>query len=80
MYWASPDEVREVIPWRGLEAFGYERDWSEVAYPEALGLAKEALEKRPRDPVGYICDTFKLKRRAVSTLAVYADWVATAQG
>ena len=79
VYWPSPGDVRDVVSWRGLDPFGYERDWSELAYPEAIGLAKEAIEQRPGHPVGYICDTFKLKRRAVSTLATFADWVAAAK-
>ncbi|MAT92708.1 MAG: hypothetical protein CME59_08910 [Halioglobus sp.] len=44
VYWVSPDDVVEVIPWRGLSPFGYERDWSEIAKPEAIGLALEAVD------------------------------------
>jgi|SaaInlV_120m_DNA_3_1039746.scaffolds.fasta_scaffold00966_9 very-short-patch-repair endonuclease len=73
--WASPDDITSEIPWRGLDPFGYDRDWSEIAYPEALGLAREAIEKNPSDPVDFICNTFKLNRRHDKTLTTFRSWV-----
>ncbi|GAA0348180.1 DUF3320 domain-containing protein [Bowmanella denitrificans] len=73
--WPSADNIASEIPWRGVAAFGYPRLWSEIAYPEALGLARLALEKSPQDPVGYICDEFELKRRHDKTLSIFKSWV-----
>ncbi|MGE4317731.1 MAG: DUF4011 domain-containing protein [Deferribacterales bacterium] len=78
VYWVSPQDVAEIIPWRGVNAFEYERNWSEIAYPEALGLAQEALERQPLDPVDYICNVFKLQRRHQTTLDTFRVWVDAA--
>jgi len=75
VYWPSPADVVDIIPWRGLNAFGYERTWQELAYPEALGLAKEAVKRKPSDPVDYMCSVFELKRRHATTIATFQDWV-----
>ncbi len=75
VYWASPDQVMDIIPWRGIDVFGYLRDWQEIAYPEALGLAKQALLKQPSDPVDFICNEFALKRRHAKTLEEFSAWV-----
>ena len=79
VYWASPDKVADVVKWRGLSPFGYDRTWSEIAYPEAIGLAQEAVEREPNDPVGYICDVFVLKRRALTTVRAFESWVHAAK-
>ncbi|HIE85199.1 MAG TPA: DUF559 domain-containing protein [Dehalococcoidia bacterium] len=79
VYWLSPDDIADVLPWRGLSPFGYERDWSEVAYPEAIGLAREAVERKPSDPVDYICSTFELRRRHTNTLKTFQSWVDVAK-
>lgn len=78
VYWTSQDQVEAILPWRGINAFGYTRDWQEIAYPEALGLAKQALMKQPLDPVDYICNEFELKRRHTKTLEEFANWVSAA--
>jgi len=80
VYWLSPDDIVDVLPWRGLSPFGYERDWGEVAFPEAIGLAREAIERQPFDPVDYICSTFELKRRHTNTLKTFQHWVGVANG
>ena len=74
--WATPDEVIEVQEWRGIEPFGYERRWSEIASPEIRGLAREAISRRPNDPVDYICEAFNLKRRTETTLKTFEGWIA----
>ena len=79
VYWLSPSDIQEIISWRGLEPFGYERDWVEIAYPEALGLAVEAIEKQPDNPVDYICSVFQLKRRHPKTLEQFGLWVQAAK-
>ena len=61
--WSSPGDVADEIPWRGLNAFGDERNWSEVPHPEAKGLARLAIQQSPNNPVDFICNVFKLKRR-----------------
>jgi very-short-patch-repair endonuclease len=73
--WPSPNDIRNEIPWRGVEPFGGERKWNEIAYPEALGLARKALAESPHDPVGYICDVFNLQRHYDSTLREFRAWV-----
>lgn len=73
--WLCPADMLEEMPWRGLEPWGNERDWSEIPYPEAIGLARLALQKSPGDPVGHICNTFKLKRRHEKTLEQFQSWV-----
>jgi hypothetical protein len=74
--WASPEDVVEEIEWRGVDAFGYPRAWNELAYQEALGLARHALEVAPNNPVDYMCEVFDLKRRHEKTLGIFNDWVS----
>ena len=66
----------ELIDWRGIEPFGYGRKWNELAYEEALGLAKFALEKDALDPVDVMCQEFNLKRRHETTLKQFNQWVS----
>ncbi len=73
--WLHPEEIVDEMPWRGLAPWDDERDWNEVPYPEAKGLARLALEKSPNDPVGYICNVFNLKRRHEKTLEQFQSWV-----
>lgn len=73
--WSRPEEIVEEMSWRGLDPWGDERDWSEIPYPEAKGLARLALQKSPNDPVNYICNVFKLKRRHEKTLEQFQSWV-----
>lgn len=80
VYWPSPEQVVTILPWRGVNAFGYARDWQEIAYPEALGLAKEAMMKQPSDPVDFICNEFAIQRRHASTLDEFASWVNVVRG
>ena len=79
VYWSSPEQVSEVVGWRGLSPFGYDRLWSEIAFPEALGLAQEAVQSNPADPVDYICNVFNIKRRSPKTLNIFKSWVAAAE-
>lgn len=79
VYWSSPDEVTDIVEWRGLDVFGYDRSWTEIAFPEAVGLAREAIKNQPSDPVDYICETFQLKRRYGSTLEAFTRWVHEAK-
>jgi very-short-patch-repair endonuclease len=75
VYWLSPKDITKVLSWRGLSPFGYDRDWKEIALPEAIGLALEAVKCAPANPVDYICNTFGLKRRHSTTLEVFQSWV-----
>lgn len=75
VYWEAPEYVADLVEWRGVDTFGYDRDWSEIGFPEARGLAQQALEKQPDDPVDYICTAFKLKRRHAKTLKEFSQWV-----
>lgn len=73
--WSSPEDIVDEMAWRGLAPWGDERDWSEIPYPEAKGLARLALQKSPNDTVNYICNVFKLKRRHEKTLEQFQLWV-----
>ena len=74
--WLSADDILDEIPWRGLAPFGTDRDWTEIPYPEQIGLAKYALEKSPHDPIEFICGIFQLKRRHQTTLNTFDRWIA----
>jgi len=73
--WLSPEDRLNLIEWRGVDAFGYERKWNELAYEEALGLAKFAVSKSPDSPVDVMCDELRLKRRHETTLAKFEEWL-----
>jgi hypothetical protein len=73
--WRSKADIVEEISWRGISPFGYERDWKEIPYPEAIGLAKLAVDKSPLNPVNFICNEFGLKRRHEKTLEEFQSWV-----
>ncbi len=73
--WISPSDIIDLIEWRGVEVFGYERKWSELAYEEAIGLAQFALSKNSTAPVDVMCEELRLKRRHESTLAQFNEWI-----
>jgi very-short-patch-repair endonuclease len=74
--WLSQDDVTDEISWRGVDAFGYDRDWSEIPYPEQTGLARYVLRESVTDPVNMICELFALKRRHATTLEKFSEWLA----
>ncbi|MFK3976464.1 DUF4011 domain-containing protein [Shewanella vesiculosa] len=74
--WASPELISAEVNWRGCNAFGYPRLWSEISYQEAMGLVRIALQKAPNDPVDFICSEFKLKRRHEKTVKTFQGWIA----
>jgi very-short-patch-repair endonuclease len=76
--WYSPKDIAEEIPWRGIAPWGQNRDWRQIPFPEAIGLAKAALEKAPDDPVNFICDVFELKKRHPGTLDEFHSWIKSA--
>ena len=78
-YWSTPDLVTEISEWRGLNPFGEDRSWTEIALPEALGLALLAIKQEPWDPVDYIFRTFKLQRRRENTKVVFENWISLAK-
>lgn len=73
--WSRPEDVVDEIPWRGLDVFGDERDWKDIPYPEAKGLARLAVRQSPNAPVDFICSIFKLKRRQKKILEQFQSWV-----
>ncbi|MDK9789300.1 hypothetical protein KI745_21220 [Vibrio sp. D421a] len=75
--WVSPSNMVDLIEWRGVEAFGYERKWNELSYEEALGLAKFAIQKNPEAPIDVICDELNIKRRHETSLNQFAIWLKT---
>ena len=78
--WHSPDDVVEEIQWRGLNAFGTPRHWKEIAYQEALGLARHALEQEPEDPLGFMFNELDIKRRHASTVSAFGAWLDVVRG
>ena len=73
--WKSLEDVEDIVKWRGINAFGIPREWNTIAYPERLGLVKDALEKAPHAPVDYIFNEFSLNRRTKSTTNKFESWV-----
>ncbi len=73
--WLCPEDVVDEIPWRGHQAWGEKREWSDIPYPEIKSLVRLALKHSPSDPVSYIFDVFKLKRRHEKTLEQFQSWV-----
>jgi hypothetical protein len=74
--WSSPEDIVDIIDWRGVDAFGTPREWSSLAYPEQLGLAKVAISNSPNDPVDFIFNEFRLSRRTKSTTSKFENWVS----
>lgn len=66
------------IPWRGLNAFGQERDWKGLCYQEQIGIARAALAAQPEDPVDWLFNEFKIGRRHPSTANTFEEWVRNA--
>ncbi len=73
--WISPDRIVDLIDWRGIEPFGFERKWSELAYEEALGLAKFALKKDADSAVDIMCEELGIKRRHETTVKQFNLWI-----
>lgn len=73
--WKSTDDIEGLVQWRGVNAFGIPREWNTIAYPERLGLAQDALEKSPLDPVDHIFNEFSLSRRTKSTANKFESWI-----
>lgn len=73
--WLSPDDVCDEIPWRGLYAFGPERDWKELCYQEQTGIARAALAAKPSDPIDWLFSEFKITRRHSSTAESFQVWI-----
>ncbi|WBA10111.1 DUF4011 domain-containing protein [Salinivibrio kushneri] len=73
--WLSPNDVSDEIPWRGLFAFGVERDWKELCYQEQLGVARAALTAQPNDPIDWLFCEFQIARRHSSTATIFQKWV-----
>lgn len=73
--WLSPDDCKDLIEWRGVDAFGTPREWNSIALPERLGLAKKALTESPNDPVDFIFNEFRLSRRTKATTDKFNAWI-----
>ena len=77
--WLSPDYICDEIPWRGLFAFGVERDWKELCYQEQVGVARAALNAKPDDPIDWMFGEFQIARRHNSTVETFHKWVNRVQ-
>lgn len=73
--WLSPEDVCDEIPWRGLYAFGVERDWKDLCFQEQIGVARAALAAQPNDPIDWLFNEFKIGRRHASTAETFQSWV-----
>tara|TARA_R110000824_G_scaffold399995_1_gene606552 strand:+ start:731 stop:6646 length:5916 start_codon:yes stop_codon:yes gene_type:complete len=73
--WLSPDDVCSEIPWRGLYAFGLERDWRGLCYQEQISVARAAFAAQPSDPIDWLFTEFKIGRRHSSTAEAFQTWV-----
>lgn len=49
IFWPEAVEPSDVLPFRGLEVNGRQRQWKEVPLPEKLGLIEETLAQSPAD-------------------------------
>ncbi|HEA52123.1 hypothetical protein LCGC14_0766000 [marine sediment metagenome] len=78
--WLSPDDVCNEIPWRGLYAFGLERDWKDLCYQEQVSVARSALAAQPNDPIDWLFSEFKIGRRHSSTAETFQTWVDRVHG
>ncbi|MFB1487061.1 MULTISPECIES: DUF3320 domain-containing protein [unclassified Thiocapsa] len=60
--WSREDDGVAIMPFRGLSVDGVERDWSDVPYPEKLGLAQMTLGQDAEDPVRAMAHTLGIGR------------------
>ena len=74
--WLSPEDTCELIHWRGVNAFGYERNWKELAFEEALGLATFAKSNNSSNPVEEMCSELGLKRKHETTIKQFEQWLS----
>lgn len=77
--WLSPDDVCDEAPWRGLFAFGVERDWKDLCYQEQIGIARAALTAQPNDPIDWLFGEFAIARRHGSTAETFQKWLDRVQ-
>jgi very-short-patch-repair endonuclease len=73
--WLSPDDVCDEIFWRGLFAFGVERDWKDLCHQEQIGFTRAALQARPDDPVEWMFEALEMRRRHEATTQEFRQWV-----
>ena len=60
--WSREDDGVAIMPFRGLSVDGVERDWSDVPYPEKLGLARTIREQGADDPVRAMAQSLGMGR------------------
>lgn len=65
IFWPHHQIPQEVLKFRGLEVLGDKRAREHVPYPEKIGLALEAINRR--DPLGHMAVCFCLGRLTAST-------------
>lgn len=71
----SPADISEEMAWRGLYAFGVERDWRDLCYQEQIGIARVALAAQPNDPIDWLFNELKVGRRHSSTAEIFQAWI-----
>ena len=59
-----------------MNAFGYERNWKELAFEEALGLATFAKSNNSSNPVEEMCSELGLKRKHETTIKQFEQWLS----
>jgi very-short-patch-repair endonuclease len=69
VFWPENTEIREVVPFRGMQIQGEVRAWQDVPYPEKLGLAVSVLQEAHEDPVSRVAAQIGLGRLRQATKA-----------
>jgi hypothetical protein len=77
VFWPKGADVAGWIPFRGMKVDGVVRTWSDLPFPEKLGLAHEILSRNEPDPALEMSRQLGLSRlRAVTRQQIEAVVVA----
>ena len=62
VFWPENKDPRKIMDFRGMRVGSVSRKWSEVPYPEKLGLVASVLSQDPVDPARSIADAIGYSR------------------
>ena len=62
IFWPGDKDPEKVMDFRGMRVGSAARDWSEVPYPEKLGLVASVLSQNPVDPARSVADAIGYSR------------------
>jgi hypothetical protein len=60
--WPKGSAQQNIVPFRGMQVGGAQREWRDVPYPEKLGLIREVLSTSPSDPARSVGDAIGISR------------------